>query len=169
MGVRPFHVQTRARISTGTCARTGTLVSPKKELPQKHGHGNTRAPPDTHTHVYADTRIRTRTRVHLLQLVLLQVDASHVTLIEDIARSVCFIHHTRLYASAHARLHECARACQALKLSTLPGLQVGYCGHRPSAPVTPYSVQPLIPMRLPVHLFEAIVAPCTCRSRRSRR
>ena len=32
-----------------------------------------------------------------------------------------------------------------------------------------YSVQPLIPMRLPVHLFEAIVAPCTCRSRRSRR
>ena len=112
-------------------------------------HAYARVRGHTHTHAYARPSAA---------IVLLQVDASHVTLIEDIARSVCFIHHTRLYASAHARLHECARACQALKLSTLPGLEVGYCGHRPSAPVTPYSVQPLIPMRLPVHLLESKIA-----------
>ena len=33
-----------------------------------------------------------------------------MTRFEDIARSVCFIHHTRLYASAHASLHDCACA-----------------------------------------------------------
>ena len=65
----------------------------------------------THTHAYAPPSAA---------IVLLQVDASHVTPIEDIVRSVCFTHHTRLYASAHARLHECARALQALQLSTLP-------------------------------------------------
>ena len=54
------------------------------------------------THMYAYARPPAA-------IVLLQVDASHVTSVENTARSVCFIHYICLYASAHARLHECAR------------------------------------------------------------